>query len=143
MTDTTQAEADPLADQRPSSLIVAVDFDGTIARHRYPEVGEPVPDALDSLRELVQLGALLILWTIRDGKECDAAVEFLRGHGIELYGVNFNPSQGEWSKSRKVYAHVYVDDAAAGTPLIADGERGMVNWPSLMPHLRALAKARA
>lgn len=99
--------------------VIAVDFDGTLVIHRYPDIGEEVPDAVYWCKRWVDAGARLILYTIRDGFHLEAAVEWCQDRGIELWGENENPDQASWSQSRKVYAHVYVDDAAACAPLIS------------------------
>ena len=111
------------------SWIIGVDFDGTIVKHDYPRIGEPVPYAIDSLKDLVAAGHRLILWTIRDGADRDAAVVFLELSGVKLWGINENPDQ-DWSESPKAYCHVYIDDAALGCPLIEDedGGRPYVDW---------------
>ena len=31
-------------------MIIAVDFDGTIVEHKYPEIGQEVPFAIDTLK---------------------------------------------------------------------------------------------
>lgn len=113
-------------DTQKQPFIIAVDFDGTLVEHRFPQIGEPVPGAFLWLTRFVRHGgARLILWTMRccDGTAGDVltpAVEFCRTRGIEFWGVNENPQQKEarWSTSGKVYAHAYIDDSAAGTPLI-------------------------
>lgn len=126
--------------------IIAIDFDGTIVEHRFPDIGKPVPGAIETMRECVALGAKLILWTMRSDAEktergtvLSDAVDMLRSHGIELFGVNRNP-ETDWSDSPKAYAHVYVDDAALGCPLIPDsrGKRPMVDWSRVRPVLLAL-----
>lgn len=120
-------------------MIVAVDFDGTIVKHAYPEIGEPVPGAIDALRELQERGVRLLLWTMRDGEHLDAAVAHLRENGIALWGVNTNPEQAAWTKSPKAYAAYYVDDAAIGCPLVFSGSaRPWVNWEIVMRSLRKL-----
>ncbi|HOS84413.1 MAG TPA: hypothetical protein PK199_05800, partial [Bacteroidales bacterium] len=60
---------------------IAVDFDGTIVEHKYPEIGEIKLFAFETLRELQKQGHQLILWTYRYGKELDDAVAFCRKHG--------------------------------------------------------------
>jgi hypothetical protein len=112
-------------------MIICVDFDGTIVKHAYPAIGEPVPKALEYLMEFQKRGAQLILFTIRSGVEESAAAEYCRVNGIKLWGVNVNPTQHLWSQSRKVYAHLYIDDAAAGCPLLSGdlpNDRPYVNW---------------
>ncbi len=52
------------------SLYIAVDFDGTIVDHQFPEIGKAVPGAFDWLKRFKEAGATLILWTMRsDGQE--------------------------------------------------------------------------
>lgn len=134
-----------LADDSPSSLIVACDFDGTVVEHDYPEIGVAVPLAVETLRELRDLGARFILWTMRSELELAAAVMWFETQVHPLFGVNSNPTQSAWSRSPKAYAHVYIDDAAAGCPLMPSTrvKRPMVDWSKLRPHLIALAKARS
>ena len=57
-------------------LKIAVDFDGTIVEHKYPEIGKEVMFAIQTLKALQEQGHQLILWTYRSGKELDEAVEF-------------------------------------------------------------------
>lgn len=102
-------------------MYLCIDFDGTIVDHRFPSIGEPVPMALDYIKRFQGLGALIILFTMRSDFQgrnvLTAAVDFLKNNGISLFGVNHNPDQHIWTSSPKAYGHVYVDDAAIGTPL--------------------------
>jgi hypothetical protein len=51
---------------------------------------------------------------------------------VELYAVNGNPSQYGWTNSKKVYANLYIDDAALGVPLKFDETgRGYVDWETV------------
>lgn len=118
--------------------IIAVDFDGTIVRHEYPDIGAPVPLAIETLVALLDEGHELILWTMRSdgerqGPTLTQAVEFCRANGIDLAGVNANPTQGSWTSSPKAYAHVYIDDAAIGCPLVHpdDGGRPYADWQAI------------
>lgn len=125
-------------------LIVGVDFDGTVAEHQYPEIGPEAPGAIETLRSLQEMGASIILWTMRSGPELDAAVAWLSERGIRLFGVNKNP-ETDWSTSPKAYCHVYVDDAALGCPLMPSTttKRPMVDWSVAGPALIDMARARA
>ena len=109
-------------------MIIAVDFDGTVVTHKFPYVGEDV-GAADVLKNLVKNGHKLILNTMRshrpyefpDGTSKDTlqeAIDWFESNSIELYGVNENPSQKEWTDSPKIYANIYIDDAALGCPKI-------------------------
>lgn len=42
-------------------MIIAVDFDGTLCRNAYPEIGESMPGARKSLEELRERGHYLII----------------------------------------------------------------------------------
>jgi len=99
-------------------VYIAVDFDGTVVTHDYPLVGKDVPDAVDVLLDIQANGHKIILNTMRSDEKLEEAANWFKKRGIELYGVNENPSQKIWTKSPKIYAHRYVDDAAIGCPLI-------------------------
>ena len=49
-------------------MTIAVDFDGTIVEHRYPQIGEEIPFATATLKMLMDERHRLILWTVREGK---------------------------------------------------------------------------
>lgn len=95
---------------------IAVDFDGTIVEHDYPMIGKEKLFAFQTLKELEKLGALLILWTFRTGKELEEAVEFCRKNGIEFYAVNKNYPEEifDGSVSRKINADIFIDDKNVG-----------------------------
>ncbi len=114
---------------------IAVDFDGTVAKHEYPDIGEEVPGAFMWLKRYQAMGARLIMNTMRSGKELLEAVEWCEERGIKFFGVNCNPEQKNWTTSPKVYAQIYVDDANACCPLVEDpaGGRDWVNWDILGP----------
>ncbi len=126
-------------------IVIAVDFDGTIVKHEFPEVGEPVPEAIDWLLKWLSLDAKLILYTMRSGEHLVAAVEYLETAGVGLWGVNRNPNQHDWTESPKAYAQIYVDDAAFGCPLIKpEVGRAYVDWTVVGPVIASqLAIARS
>jgi hypothetical protein len=96
---------------------IAVDFDGTIVEHRYPEIGKPILFAFETLRELQKRKHELILWTYRAGKELEEAVEFCEKNGIVFYAVNKNFPEEEFdieTVSRKINADIFIDDRNVG-----------------------------
>jgi hypothetical protein len=99
-----------------TGLKIAVDFDGTIVEHEYPLIGKEKLFAFQTLKELEKLGARLILWTFRAGKELDEAVEFCKKNGIEFYAVNKNYPEEIFDEtvSRKIDADIYIDDKNVG-----------------------------
>jgi hypothetical protein len=111
-------------------MVIAIDFDGTVVDHRYPHIGEDAPLAVDTLKQLVSAGHHLILYTMRSGHYLGEAISWFREKEILLWGIQYNPEQASWSQSNKCYAHLYIDDAAFGCPLIepADFARPCVDW---------------
>ena len=65
------------------SLIIAVDFDGTIVDDAYPGIGKPKMFAFQTLKKMQENGHRLILWTYREGPSLDEAVAFCRSRYIE------------------------------------------------------------
>lgn len=110
-------------------FIIAVDFDGTICKDQWVLIGDPVPGAVEALRGFQQAGCRIILWTCRCEFDCQHIESYLLKQGIILYGINRNPGQPAWSDSPKAYANVYIDDKAAGCPLVyPKGEVPYVDW---------------
>ena len=126
-------------------MYICVDFDGTVVDHRYPYLGDPVPLAVDWLRRWAELGAKLILFTMRSndqrtGELLQDAVDYYHKNNIPLYGINKNPDQDSWTNSPKAYAHLYIDDAAYGCPLIHPPtfNKPCVNWKEVGPAVEKL-----
>ena len=98
-------------------MTIAVDFDGTIVEHRYPEIGREIPFATDTLKMLIKEGHRLILWSVREGKLLDEAVEWCRERGVEFYAVNKDyPEEGREDRnySRKLKVEMFIDDRNVG-----------------------------
>ncbi len=121
-------------------FILGVDVDGTLVEHRYPDLGPPVPGAIEWLKKFRDLGIKIILHTMRSRETCDGdmiqpVVDHLAAHDIELYGINNNPTQHTWTTSPKAYCQHFLDDANIGCPLIypGDGSRPYVDWDEAGP----------
>ena len=96
---------------------IAVDFDGTIVEHKYPEIGKEILFAFETLRALQDQGHQLILWTFRSGKELDEAVEYCRRNGVEFYAINASYPEEVFDEdydSRKIDADIFIDDRNIG-----------------------------
>lgn len=119
-------------------MIIAIDFDGTIVEHQYPDIGAAAPGAFEWIPKFREAGATLILWTMRsDSNELPLltdAVKFCRRNGVEFDLVNQNPQR--WTTSPKVYADIYIDDSALGCPCIElddSGKRRVADWGQIGP----------
>lgn len=99
-------------------MVIAVDFDGTIVEHRYPEIGKEVPFAIQTLKMLIKEQHRLILWTVREGELLDDAVEWCRQRGVEFWAINKDyPEEEKESNnnySRKLKADLFIDDRNVG-----------------------------
>lgn len=99
-------------------MTIAVDFDGTIVEHRYPEIGRELPFATQTLKMLIEDRHKLILWSVREGKLLDEAVEWCRKRGVEFYAINKDFPEEDLDKnqsfSRKIKADVWIDDRNIG-----------------------------
>jgi hypothetical protein len=99
-------------------MTIAVDFDGTIVEHRYPEIGREIPFAIDTLKMLIKDHHKLILWSVREGKLLDDAVNWCKERGVEFYAVNRDypeeTTENNQHFSRKLKADVWIDDRNIG-----------------------------
>ena len=116
---------------------IGIDFDGTCVTHEYPNIGKDI-GAVPVLKQLVADGHVLNLNTMRCGPELEAAVNWFKENGIPLNGINEDPGQGGWTQSPKVYANLYIDDAALGCPLVMDFEtmKAHVDWKGVEELIR-------
>lgn len=96
--------------------VAAIDFDGTLfTENRFPEVGDPIYQNIKYVKNMRDNGVQLILWTNREGKLLEDAVEACKSVGIEFDAINQNL---QWridlygNDCRKVGADIYFDDKA-------------------------------
>ena len=93
--------------------IMAVDFDGTLVRDEFPEIGAERENFCRAIRILQKMGVKSILWTSRTGSALDEAIEWCEDHDLHFDAINKNlPEVIELTgtDTRKVYANVYFDD---------------------------------
>ena len=99
---------------------IAVDFDGCLVSQEWPKIGEKNHELFSLIKHYKKLGFRIILWTCRVGKMLDEAVEYCVCHGVEFDAVNCNiPEVQEMfgHDTRKVWAHIYIDDKNIIPPL--------------------------
>lgn len=113
-------------------MIIAVDFDGTISRGKYPAIDGEQPYAGEALRKLHAQGHYIIIWTCRCGVQLLEAINWLVEKKIPFDRVNdHNPENvakyGEGGK--KVYAHCYIDDKNIG---------GFPGWPACLAEIERM-----
>lgn len=98
--------------------MIAVDFDGTIVKHRYPAIGEEIPFAIETLKKLSEDRHRIILWTVREGDLLEEAVQFCRERGLEFYAVNKDYPEENVERNRnfarKLKVDLFIDDRNLG-----------------------------
>lgn len=114
---------------KENMAIIGIDFDGACVTDLFPYVGDNI-GAASVLRKLADKN-LLILYTVRDGKYLQDAVDWFKYNHINLYSVNYNPEPV--SSSPKLYCNYYIDDRNIGTPLT---DKGYVDWNKMLVLLR-------
>lgn len=99
-------------------MTIAVDFDGTIVKDRYPEIGDELPFATKTLKMLISERHRLILWTVREGRALEEAVEWCRKRGVDFYATNKDFPEEDVTKnpnySRKLKVDMFIDDRNLG-----------------------------
>ena len=96
--------------------IIGVDFDGTLFTDDYPNIGYPIWKTINYCKEQQAKGAILILWTCRNGADLTEAVEMCKRVGLHFDYVNENAKENIMAfggrDNRKIYADEYIDDKA-------------------------------
>lgn len=133
-------------------MTIAVDFDGTCVTHDFPKVGKNIGAEI-VLKKLADKGHKIILYTMRSHpsektekagtsgmiptmNDClQDAIDWFAKYDIPLYGVNNNPSQHSWTDSPKVYANMYIDDAALGIPLVYEDINHIYDSSMMCPYV--------
>jgi len=98
-------------------MIIAVDFDGVLCENEFPDIGPPNYEVISIIRQLIDKGHEVVLWTSRNGAELERAVHWCHDYGLHFCSVNepAPSNENEYKdkypiQSRKIYADVYIDD---------------------------------
>ena len=116
-------------------MIIAIDFDGTIVEHAYPDIGKPIPFAIETLLQIQKDGHKLILWTVRRGRLLQDAIDYCAQRGLYFYAENEN-YRGENKElgeevSRKLSVDMFIDDRNLG---------GLPDWGTIYNAVKATAE---
>lgn len=94
-------------------MIIAVDFDGTIVENKYPEIGDPIPGAIQTLQAWKARGHTIIINSCRSGvHQAQMEAWLIRNHVAHDYINENDPARTEQygSDCRKISADIYIDD---------------------------------
>lgn len=106
-----------------NQLIIAIDFDKTLADTDYPRIKGLFEHAKEVVNKWYEQGAYIIIWTCRTGRAELEAEKFLLDSGVKFHKINDhhpngllnygNPEQIEHKlSSRKIWSHVLIDDTS-------------------------------
>lgn len=107
---------------RESRHDVLVDFDGTLSRFKYPDMGPPIPGAREFLQELRRMGLRIVVWSSRLSPQFRVTAErnAMRKEIMEWLDKHDMPYDSvDHGTSGKRLAMAYVDDrgVAAGVDI--------------------------
>ncbi|HZK20066.1 MAG TPA: hypothetical protein VFC68_05005 [Treponemataceae bacterium] len=121
-TNVSNVKPTPYCERRKSTtlkiaepLVLAVDFDGTLCKSRYPEIGEQNIVLIDYLKYHSFVGNKLILWTCREGADLLRAINWCNERHLYFDAVNQNLQEmidKYGNDCRKIGADIYIDDKA-------------------------------
>ena len=116
-----------------STVLIAVDFDGTLTTRPVMGDSKPVIDsnAFHWLKKMMLLDAEFILYTCREWESLEEAIEVCRSNGVVFDYIN--QGNGKRGDSRKVNADFYIDDRAT---------LGKINWEMVYHHVENLIEER-
>ena len=93
--------------------VIAVDFDGTLCKNAWPDIGEPYLGTIEWLKRIRKDGNKLILWTCRDGMALVDAIVWCADRGLFFDAINDDLEEYKHTRignSRKILADFYIDD---------------------------------
>lgn len=96
-------------------MIIVCDFDGTLCRNEWPEIGDANDALISQLTDARANGDTVILSTCRSGERLEEAVAWCRDRGLEFDLVNENTQERidrYGGDSRKISGDIYLDDRA-------------------------------
>ena len=115
-------------------MIISIDFDETIVHSNFPVIISLIPDAKLYITKLHEDGHYIIINTCRTGDDAIAAINFLLANDIPFRRFNENNISNVEkykSNSRKIYAHVYIDDRQVG---------GLPPWSEIYEYVNKIEK---
>ena len=90
----------------------AFDFDGTIVKNKFPEIGEIIDGTVEIMNSLwSEMKNIIIIWSCRSGDYENQMRAFLLKNKLPFDFINQNPVFD--TGGRKIFAHEYYDDRNA------------------------------
>ncbi len=96
------------------SLTLAIDFDGTIVSHAYPNIGEPIKNAKEVMDRLMERGHKIVIWTARNGKDLEKVRNWLIKNKYHFECINKNIINAPYRPWPKIYCDLFIEDRNVG-----------------------------
>jgi hypothetical protein len=126
-------------------MTIYLDFDQTVNSNPYPEIGEPVPGSIETIKLLIDNGHRIILNTARIEVQGIQAINkifvWFMKHGIDLHGhtnSKLHPLSYSWAMAFLKNAgkffivnnenYLYIDDIGEGVPITQYNGHEVVDW---------------
>jgi len=92
--------------------IFAIDFDGTIVEHEFPDIGPEKFGAIETMKALQKVRHKIIIWTCRTGEMLDVMEQWFKKKNFVPDSINKSlvPYSSYGFSFPKVYADIYLDD---------------------------------
>lgn len=119
-------------------MVIAVDFDGTIVKHKYPYTGDEIGRAVEILKELRTLGHKLILWSCRCGYGLEVALGWCEERGLIFDAVNSNILETPGLAVPMIVADIYIDDRNSDWRLKGKSDFTAEKWEAIYDQFRRL-----
>lgn len=100
-----------------NKLIISVDFDGVIVVENYPDIGNLMTGAKETINKWYNQGHTILINTCRAGVFLERCKDFLYANSIMFHHLNENPPElikRYGMDTRKLSADIYIDDRNMG-----------------------------
>jgi hypothetical protein len=94
-------------------MVFCIDFDGTVVSSAWPDIGDPLPYAIECINAIQDAGGLVVISSCRCGQQEKDMIDWLHNHNVYPNAINDNlPSMIDMydSNPKKISADVYIDD---------------------------------
>ena len=97
--------------------VIGIDFDGTIVYDAYPEIGEPIPGAIETINKWYNEGFWIVIHSCRAGEYEADMCRWIYENKLDVHRINNNL---DWriekygGDTRKMSLDINIDDKNIG-----------------------------
>ena len=93
--------------------VIGIDFDGTIVTDKYPEIGDPIPGAIETINKWFNDGFWIVIHSCREGQAEKNMIKWLDKYEFKRHTVNENLPwriKKYGGDTRKISLDINIDD---------------------------------